>query len=119
MRYRGSGALSLLASGVFQVVARGAVGPVLPALGPWLCALVFLSRGFNRVVAYGLAAFNVALEYITFQLSARSSYESEFYVMLGGAGCFFLIIAELMHRLTRSEERRVGKECRSRWSPYH
>ena len=23
------------------------------------------------------------------------------------------------HMLTRSEERRVGKECRSRWSPYH
>ena len=22
-------------------------------------------------------------------------------------------------RLLRSEERRVGKECRSRWSPYH
>ena len=22
-------------------------------------------------------------------------------------------------KLTRSEERRVGKECRSRWSPYH
>ena len=22
-------------------------------------------------------------------------------------------------RETRSEERRVGKECRSRWSPYH
>ena len=21
--------------------------------------------------------------------------------------------------LVRSEERRVGKECRSRWSPYH
>ena len=21
--------------------------------------------------------------------------------------------------LNRSEERRVGKECRSRWSPYH
>ena len=27
----------------------------------------------------------------------------------------------LFNRLTktRSEERRVGKECRSRWSPYH
>src|SRR2546430_10112095 len=26
----------------------------------------------------------------------------------------------LWHRLiARSEERRVGKECRSRWSPYH
>ena len=23
------------------------------------------------------------------------------------------------NKLTRSEERRVGKECRSRWSPYH
>ena len=22
-------------------------------------------------------------------------------------------------KLERSEERRVGKECRSRWSPYH
>ena len=22
-------------------------------------------------------------------------------------------------RCSRSEERRVGKECRSRWSPYH
>ena len=100
----GSGALSLLASGVFQVVARGAVGPVLPALGPWLCASVLLSRGFNRVVAYGLAALNVALEYVTFQLSARPSYESEFYVMLGGAGCFFLIIAELMRHPRRQAD---------------
>src|SRR5258708_30353706 len=25
----------------------------------------------------------------------------------------------LTGQLTRSEERRVGKECRSRWSPYH
>src|SRR3712207_8945898 len=25
----------------------------------------------------------------------------------------------LIDRLVRSEERRVGKECRSRWSPYH
>ena len=27
------------------------------------------------------------------------------------------LISELNQ--TRSEERRVGKECRSRWSPYH
>ena len=25
----------------------------------------------------------------------------------------------VLDRQTRSEERRVGKECRSRWSPYH
>src|SRR2546430_10791696 len=26
---------------------------------------------------------------------------------------------EYQARVVRSEERRVGKECRSRWSPYH
>ena len=26
---------------------------------------------------------------------------------------------KLVNVTTRSEERRVGKECRSRWSPYH
>ena len=28
-------------------------------------------------------------------------------------------ISRRIHRDKRSEERRVGKECRSRWSPYH
>src|SRR3712207_6294014 len=28
-------------------------------------------------------------------------------------------LAAYYHRVPRSEERRVGKECRSRWSPYH
>ena len=28
-------------------------------------------------------------------------------------------IVEWMLNEDRSEERRVGKECRSRWSPYH
>ena len=28
-------------------------------------------------------------------------------------------LQEARLRLLRSEERRVGKECRSRWSPYH
>ena len=28
-------------------------------------------------------------------------------------------IEELVNAGKRSEERRVGKECRSRWSPYH
>ena len=26
---------------------------------------------------------------------------------------------KIIGKLCRSEERRVGKECRSRWSPYH
>src|SRR5260370_38949459 len=28
-------------------------------------------------------------------------------------------LEEMFERDERSEERRVGKECRSRWSPYH
>ena len=35
---------------------------------------------------------------------------STLYVTMGG---------QKGHVLLRSEERRVGKECRSRWSPYH
>ena len=27
--------------------------------------------------------------------------------------------SQIKVQLQRSEERRVGKECRSRWSPYH
>ena len=28
-------------------------------------------------------------------------------------------LANCLREIGRSEERRVGKECRSRWSPYH
>ena len=36
------------------------------------------------------------------------------WVVIGGAKPFYEKFFQL-----RSEERRVGKECRSRWSPYH
>ena len=32
---------------------------------------------------------------------------------------YFTSSGDITNELTRSEERRVGKECRSRWSPYH
>ena len=38
------------------------------------------------------------------------------------AGHYNLCLTHFKGRFTafdRSEERRVGKECRSRWSPYH
>ena len=46
-------------------------------------------------------------------------------VGLGGVGAYAaeMICRAGVGRMTivdaRSEERRVGKECRSRWSPYH
>ena len=30
-----------------------------------------------------------------------------------------IVVEKLILLTVRSEERRVGKECRSRWSPYH
>ena len=39
-------------------------------------------------------------------------------VMLAEKGKTNKWLAEKLGR-DRSEERRVGKECRSRWSPYH
>ena len=32
---------------------------------------------------------------------------------------FLKMTTSPLPRISRSEERRVGKECRSRWSPYH
>ena len=40
----------------------------------------------------------------------------------GGKGLSILmgiVVSLAVLFLLRSEERRVGKECRSRWSPYH
>ena len=37
---------------------------------------------------------------------------------LGGTTMTAGIVNE-NYEIVRSEERRVGKECRSRWSPYH
>ena len=32
---------------------------------------------------------------------------------------YYCGLCQALRKSSRSEERRVGKECRSRWSPYH
>src|SRR5258705_1153602 len=55
----------------------------------------------------------------------QPSYAKQNVILLGptGVGKTYLIrsVADLIGVpfVKRSEERRVGKECRSRWSPYH
>jgi len=47
-----------------------------------------------------------------------------FYYAFGETDCYVIVevpdtVAAMAIARARSEERRVGKECRSRWSPYH
>ena len=43
-----------------------------------------------------------------------------FTVVMGLTNSYLLLDQALgQESIGRSEERRVGKECRSRWSPYH
>ena len=40
-------------------------------------------------------------------------------ILMGVRWYFTVVISLIISDVERSEERRVGKECRSRWSPYH
>ena len=49
-----------------------------------------------------------------FGLKNRTRFRKEYITPALAEGAL-----EMKYPNTRSEERRVGKECRSRWSPYH
>ena len=54
------------------------------------------------IMVYGMIVYNVALN--TGSVTGKT---------------FVMALHEMPIMVPRSEERRVGKECRSRWSPYH
>ena len=68
----------------------------------WLCAIASILALVSVAVITG-----DALLYTLYAQQKQSKDDS--------AGALPLPVL----RATRSEERRVGKECRSRWSPYH
>lgn len=88
----------------------------LPAVGSWLCASVLISRGFQRALAYGVAAGGVALALAAFRLSPPRVYDGGYtmsfgdtyaYLLILGAAC--LIVAELVRqprRLTQAAAER-------------
>ena len=67
----------------------------------------------NRVSEeLGIDRRTVGLVIESFMKCVKDALGRERIVFLRGFGTFSL-------KKRRSEERRVGKECRSRWSPYH
>ena len=85
-----------------------------------------LSRGCIYVVFLVLFAFWGCSEELVEKRMAESSTRSITSVdeALGDSSiidsvCDYELVDGTDLLLSRSEERRVGKECRSRWSPYH
>ena len=82
----------------------------------------------SALVVFGLASFasvaNAACGKVVVAsqnwASAELMAEVDKAILEKGYGCEVeLIPGATMPTFARSEERRVGKECRSRWSPYH
>ena len=72
---------------------------------PWGSATTILENKFYRIrLLEIMPGKSMSLQ--------RHQQRSEHWVVLQG-------IADVQRGEERSEERRVGKECRSRWSPYH
>src|SRR2546430_7695984 len=76
----------------------------------------------SDVCSSDLAASGVWLLAPTCQgegIKLRSRWLPVVWVPCTGLSTHGLIVPVPSKRCLRSEERRVGKECRSRWSPYH
>ena len=67
-----------------------------------------MSHNTRLRLGYGLAALLLFVIEVLIALFVRDRFIRHY----GGDILVTLLIC-------RSEERRVGKECRSRWSPYH
>ena len=67
----------------------------------WLCGVFIAVRGLSLVAASG-----------GYSLLRCASFSLRWLLLVQSMGSRHV-------GFSRSEERRVGKECRSRWSPYH
>ena len=59
------------------------------------------------------------LEKTTLSRVIHEGFELNFYDFINTYRVEHFITLSQNDKYQRSEERRVGKECRSRWSPYH
>ena len=74
-----------------------------------------LSKEFPVGVAYSIPYDTTTFVKISIEEVVKTLFEAMVLVFL----VVYLFLQNWRATLIRSEERRVGKECRSRWSPYH
>ena len=85
----------------------------------------FRRRGgdLRNILVVRLDGFGDFSLYLPYALALRTVYPAGEYRLTLCANSNWCEVAEKMLPfdgfIPRSEERRVGKECRSRWSPYH
>src|ERR1041385_3676739 len=116
--------------GVFIITMLGAAtlfipGPTMVAtfvvgalLNPLLVSLVAgLGSAIGETTGYAAGYASRAL--ITPQERKDTWYQRIFQWMSSHPFLTIFLLDAIPNLLGRSEERRVGKECRSRWSPYH
>jgi len=72
-------------------------------------------KGNNRTL---LTGERTALNFLQL-LSGTATTSRQYAELVKGSKVKILDTRKTIPGLRRSEERRVGKECRSRWSPYH
>ena len=73
----------------------------------------------ERAAAIGTAGFTAMLAVLRLEDAGLTPEAGDVLVTGASGGAGSIAVALLAGRGHRSEERRVGKECRSRWSPYH
>ena len=98
----------------------GVIGGILMVMFTMLAAATYLQMSFFTPL------YAIAAPLIGRQTLVTSLTNGVFYFAPGPALLGLLIHllwaafwGMLFGLIARSEERRVGKECRSRWSPYH
>ena len=100
----------------FQMAKQGRAGPALAiaAIGSFFAGCV----ATVLVAALGAPLTSMALLFGPAEYFSLMVLGLIFAVVLA-KGSLIKALAMILTGLLRSEERRVGKECRSRWSPYH
>ena len=96
-------------------VALISVSAQTPAIDPALLAKANAGDDAAQVQMGEQFAANAAALHNATQAGEAYKAAAEWYRKAADQGS----IAGQLHLAARSEERRVGKECRSRWSPYH